>query len=289
MNRISLFLLSTFICFQLMAQDELLALLDDQEGDEYVSATFKSTRLINGHTVEIRSHKVLEAVISHRFGEPRGINNFYGLDNANVRLALEYGLAKNLNIGLGRSSFSQDVDTYAKYRLFRQSKKTPVTLTAFGSMAFVSAPYLDFVERKHRFKYTGQLLIARKFSSSFSMQLMPTLVQRNLVPTNDDDNGLIALGVGGRLKITNRTSFNVEWYPQLSDYNDQRYNSFAVGFDIETGGHVFQLHLTNAQQMIEAGFIGETSDDFIQDGLHFGFNISRVFDLGRNKKNWDSE
>ncbi len=274
-------LLISVTCF---GQEELLELLDDQSGDEYVSATFKSTRLVNGHTVEIRSPKVLEFIIGHRFGRANlGSQEFWGLDQATIRLALEYGLAKNLNIGIGRASFDKVIDTYAKYRIFRQSDKVPVTVTALGTMTYMSQPGLD-IEKSHRYDYTGQLLIARKFGTNFSLQLMPTLIQRQLVPTNDDDNLLIAVGIGGRYKLSNRVAFNAEYYPQLTNYNADRYNSFAVGFDIETGGHVFQLHLTNAQQMTEQGFIGETTDDFFAGDIHFGFNISRVFDLGAGRR-----
>jgi len=277
-------LLFSLTCF---SQEELLELLDDQSGDEYVTATFKSTRLVNGHTVEIRSPKVLEFVIGHRFGRANlGSQEFWGLDQATIRLGLEYGLAKNLTIGVGRASFDKVYDGYAKYRLIRQSDKTPVTVTALGTITYASDDGL-LIEKSHRYDYTGQLLIARKFGTNFSLQLMPTLIQRQLVPTNDDDNLLIALGVGGRYKLSNRVAFNAEYYPQLTDYNDTRYNSFAVGFDIETGGHVFQLHLTNAQQMTEQGFIGETTDDFFAGDIHFGFNISRVFDLGAGKKKKD--
>jgi hypothetical protein len=278
------FVCTFFIVFSCFGQEELLELLDDQSSDQYVSATFKSTRLVNGHTVEIRSPKVLEFIIGHRFGRANlGSQEFWGLDQATIRLGLEYGLAKNLNIGIGRASFDKVIDTYAKYRIIRQSDKAPVTVTALGTMAYVSLPGLE-IEKSQRYDYTGQLLIARKFGTNFSLQLMPTLIQRQLVPTNDDDNLLIALGVGGRYKLSNRVAFNAEYYPQLTDYNDDRYNSFAIGFDIETGGHVFQLHLTNAQQMTEQGFVGETTGDFFGGDIHFGFNISRVFDLGAGKK-----
>jgi len=280
-----LFLALFLVSMTAYSQEELLDLLDDNQGDSYVSATFKSTRLVNGHTVEIRSPKVLEFIIGHRFGRANlGSQEFWGLDQATIRLGLEYGLAKNLNIGIGRANLDKVIDSYAKYRLIRQSDKSPVTVTALGTMAYMSLPGLD-IERSHRYDYTGQLLIARKFSPSFSLQLMPTFIQRNLVPTDDDANGLIAIGMGGRYKLSNRVAFNAEYYPQITDFNETRYNSFAVGFDIETGGHVFQLHLTNAQQMTEQGFIGETSDDFFAGDVHFGFNISRVFDLGAGKKN----
>lgn len=288
MYRTSIFCLLLFLCNAVFAQEELLDLLDDDKQENQVSATFKSTRLVNGHTVEIRSPKVLEFVISHRFGRVNlGGQEFWGLDQATIRLALEYGLAKNLTVGVGRASFYKAYDGYLKYQVLRQSDVMPFTVTGFGSMVYTSDQNLA-IENFHRYDYTGQLLIARKFNSKLSLQLMPTFIQRNLVNTNDDANGLIAMGIGGRYKISNRVSINTEYYPQLTDYNTALHNSFAIGVDIETGGHVFQLHLTNAQQMNEPGFIGETEDDFFSGDIHFGFNISRVFDLGAKSKSKES-
>lgn len=284
LTRITCFHLFVFLFSGAFAQEELMDLLDEEEAPQYVSATFKSTRLVNGHTVEIRSPKVLEFVIGHRFGRLNtGGTEFWGLDQATIRLALEYGLAKNLNIGLGRASFDKVFDTFAKYRIMRQSDKVPFTATAFASVTYMSIPGVA-IEKSQRYDYTGQLLIARKFNSNFSLQIMPTLIYRPLVPTVQDDNTLIALGLGGRYKITRRTALNLEYYPQLTDYSPARFNAVAVGFDIETGGHVFQLHVTNAQQMTEQGFVGETTGDFFGGDIHFGFNISRVFNLGAKQK-----
>jgi hypothetical protein len=281
MKRISIYLVGSLLSFGIFAQDELLDILESESSDEkeFVIATFKSTRLINGHSVEVRQPRVLEFIISHRFGTLNsGYKEFFGLDQSNIRLALEYGICENLNIGFGRSSFDKVLDGFLKYRILRQSNSSPLTITAFASIA--RATYedatLDGLERN---AYTGQILIARKFSSNFSLQIMPTIIQRNLVATSEDANLLIAAGVGGRYKLNNRFAINAEYYPQLTNYSDQFKNVFAVGVDIETGGHVFQLQLTNAVQMNEQGFIGETTDDFFGGDIHYGFNISRVFNL----------
>lgn len=281
MNRIKLYLLVFIFSFSASAQDELLELLegDSQSGEGNVSATFKSTRLVNGHSVEVRSKRILEFIISHRFGTINsGYKQFWGLDNSSIRLALEYGLTDNLNIGLGRASFNKVIDTFLKYRLVRQSNSFPVTITGFGSLArkTVEQTGLDGTDRN---SYTGQILIARKFSPNFSFQLMPILIHRNLVPTRRDANLLFSPGLGGRYKLTSRLAINAEYYPQLTDFSDSFQNSFAIGVDIETGGHVFQLHLTNAVQMNEQGFVGGTTDNFFDGDIHYGFNISRVFDL----------
>lgn len=280
MRRIS-FIVALLLTSSLAAQDELLDLLQSEtdSGENYVSATFKSTRLNNGHSIEVRPNGVLEFVISHRFGTINsGHEEFWGLDVSNIRLALEYGVTDNLNIGVGRSSFGKVLDAFMKVRMVRQSDKAPVTVTGLASIARTTAedPRIDGIERN---AYTVQFLIARKFNSKLSLQVMPTVIQRNFVETNDDDNLLIAAGIGGRYKVSNRIAIITEYYPQLSNFSEQFKNSFAIGVDIETGGHVFQLSLTNAEQMNERGFIGETQDDFFNGDIHYGFNISRVFDL----------
>lgn len=287
MNRIKIFLLLLLVWGSSIAQEDLLDLLEDAPDDGLVSSTFKSTRIINGHSIEVRSPRVLEFVISHRFGNiNQGSEQFWGLDQSNIRLALEYGVIDNLNIGLGRSSFDKTIDFYLKYQLLKQSNKMPVTVTGFGSLAKTTDQSLT-IKNKHRLNYTGQLLVARKVNSKLSLQLAPTFVQRNLVPSDDDANGLFALGIGGRQKLTQRMTVNFEYYHQLTDYNSTRQNAIALGVDIETGGHVFQLHLTNAQQMNEKGFIGETNGDFFDGDVRFGFNISRVFDLQAGNKSGD--
>jgi hypothetical protein len=279
-----------FVLHQVSAQNDLLDELPQDSGtDTPVTATFKGTRLVNGHTVELRQNGVLEFIIGHRFGlVNQGGNQFWGLDNATIRLGLDYSLTDNLGVGIGRASADKVYDGYVKYRFLRQSGKTPVSALALGSIVYQTVnPYVDEpMQEAHRYSYTAQMLIARKLSSRFSIQLMPTLIQRNWVATSDDENGLIALGIGGRMKLSNRIAFNVESYPQLTNYSDGFANVFSIGFDIETGGHVFQLHLTNAQQMNEPGFIGETTGRFFDGDISFGFNITRVFDLkaGKDKK-----
>ncbi|MBV6644423.1 MAG: hypothetical protein KI790_03185 [Cyclobacteriaceae bacterium] len=285
MKRIEILVVLLFMSFVSKAQDELMDILAGQSegGDRKVTATFKSTRLVNGHTIETRTKNVLEFVIGHRFGMINtGVKELYGLDDAQVRFALEYGVTDNLNVGVGRSSFQKVYDGFIKYKLLAQSNSIPISAAAFVSAA---ARTLDFPENnlqyetKHKFAYTYQLLIARKFDSNLSFQVMPTMVHRNLVLLPEEENDLLAIGVGGRMKLTTRLAINVEYYYQVNQEDPNAENALAIGFDLETGGHVFQLHFTNARQMNERGFIGETSGDFFDGDIHFGFNVSRVFNL----------
>ncbi|MEM1134720.1 MAG: DUF5777 family beta-barrel protein [Bacteroidota bacterium] len=269
------------------AQDDMMALLEAASDPitQYTTATFKGTRLINGHSMETRRQGTLEFLISHRFGRLNsGAYEFFGLDAANIRLGLEYAFFDFLTVGIGRNSFEKTYDGFIKARLLKQStgaKNIPVSVTGFTSIAINSLRTDDpqvFPNFSDRLFYTTQLLIARKFGDALSLQLMPTLVHSNRIEEIRGDNDKYALGFGGRVKLTKRLSINAEYYYRLNEpEEDEFYNSLALGFDIETGGHVFQLHLTNSRAMIEKGFVSETTGDFFSGDIHFGFNISRSF------------
>lgn len=269
------------------AQDLLDLLGEDEPTTEFTYATFKTTRIINGHSVENPADGVLLFMISHRFGKLNsGAYDFFGLDQATIRLGFEYGIGERLSIGIGRSSYQKAYDGFVKYKILRQSsgdRTIPLTMTWFSSMDLFSLKWQD-TERKNyfssRMSFVHQLLLARKFSDRFSLQLSPTFIHKNLVLTEADDNDTFAMGVGGRLKLTQRISINAEYfYLMPGSAADNFVNPLSVGFDIETGGHVFQLHFTNTQPMFERGFITETRGKWTNGDIYFGFNLSRVFTI----------
>lgn len=271
----------------LNAQDDLLSLLGEEEQADYIIATFKANRVINLHSVENTAQGVLDIKISHRFGFiNEGISEFFGLDQASVRIGGDYGISDRFMVGVGRSSFQKTVDGFFKYKLLRQSsglKEMPISMALFGSSAIRTGEFpnqdIDY-EFKHRLFYTAQVIVGRKFSEALSLQVSPAYVHRNLVTSNDESNGVINVGFAGRIKLTKRTSLNAEYIYVLPDQLAEEFeNSVSIGFDIETGGHVFQLHFTNSTSMIEKGFIAENRGDFFDGDIHFGFNISRVFTL----------
>ena len=282
---------------RLRAQDDLLRLLGSQTVDrsavDYAAATFKGTRVINGHSVETAAPGDLQFIISHRFGTLNsGAYNLFGLDQSTIRLALEYGITPRLMVGVGRSSFQKTYDAFAKYRVLRQSsgaRTMPVSVTAFASTALMTLRPGDgrSYPLNTRLSYTYQLLIARKLSDRTSLQLAPTLVHRNLVETRLDQNDVYALGLSGRQKLSNRLAITAEYYYLLPGRTaDQHYNSLSAGIDIETGGHVFQLHVTNSKGMIEKLFVPETAGSWGKGDIYFGFNVVRSFSLkGERNRN----
>ncbi|MFN8342386.1 MAG: DUF5777 family beta-barrel protein [Cyclobacteriaceae bacterium] len=263
---------------------------DKTKGPDFATATFKTTRLINGHSIENVAPGVLDFRISHRFGfVNRGISEFYGLDVSTIRLGLDYGISKRLMVGLGRSSYQKQLDAFAKFKILRQANGgMPLSLSVVSSAMIKTGPY-DNPDRPNYFSsrlyYSWQVLIARKFSEGISLQLMPSVVHYNLVEAPEVINDVIALGAGGRFKLSKRVSLNLEYYYQLPDHKfTTSYNSLAVGFDIETGGHVFQLQFTNSTGMTERTFISETDGNVAKGDIHFGFNISRVFTIKDPRK-----
>lgn len=280
----------------LAQDDDLLKLAEAADStnqpSSFTTATFKGTRVITGHSVQTNAQKELVFLISHRFGTLNsGAYEFFGLDNSVIRLALEYGLTNDLNIGIGRSSYEKTFDGFLKYRFLRQQDgnwSRPVTAVLFGSTALNSLrstnPERDIMF-KSRLTYTAQLLIARKFNQNLSLQLASTWIHRNLVPTRQDETDVYALGISGRHKLTKRTSFNAEYFYLLPGYTADTYsNALSLSFDIETGGHVFQLLFSNSIGMIEKNLITNNTGEWGQGDIYFGFNISRVFDLDKSRK-----
>jgi len=289
-NKLILLLIVIFSA-NMYAQDDLLSLLGEEETTDYTNASFKTNRVINLHSLESTAGGVLDFKIGHRFGTLNGgFYDLFGLDNANIRIGFDYGLSDVITIGIGRGSFEKTYDGFIKYKFLRQStgkRNMPFTAALLLTSAVQTLKWAN-PERENFFSnrlyYTSQLIIGRKFSESFSLQLSPTMVHRNLIKTNAEKNDVYALGVAGRIKLSKRIALNAEYIYLLPDQvSSDITNSLSVGFDIETGGHVFQLHFTNSTSMIEKGFITESTNSWDNGGIHFGFNVSRVFTVKRKK------
>ncbi|MBK9982617.1 MAG: hypothetical protein IPP15_09345 [Saprospiraceae bacterium] len=278
---------------QVIAQKEqdLLSLLGREETTEYAAASFKTDHVINLHSLENTAAGVLDIKISHRFGFlSEGLYQLFGLDQATIRIGADYGITDRLSIGVGRSSYEKSYDGFIKYKILRQStglRTMPITIAVLGTTC-IETLHWAHPERNNLFSsrmyHVAQLIIGRKFSNGFSLQISPTLVHRNLVETASEKNDVLACGFAGRIKLNKRLSLNAEYIYLLPDQVAAGvHNSLSLGFDIETGGHVFQLHFTNSTSMIERGFIAETVGDWGKGDIHLGFNISRVFTIVKPK------
>ena len=283
-----LFLLTGY--FGSAQEQDLLNGLDNQSRrKEVVTNAFKSSRVINGHSMEFIGKGVLDFRILHRFGRANdGASEWFGLDQASMRMGLDYGLGKSLTVGIGRSTYKKEADGFLKLRLLSQKTYgTPfsvVVVTGMSVYTYKNTDPLHEVTFSSRAGYYYQSIIGRKFSRKFSLQLSPTVVHRNIVQAGDV-NDIYAIGIGSRFKLSKRTALVADYFPVLNRpaSSDTR-NSMSLGFDIETGGHVFQLHFSNSTGMNERAFITDTHDSWGKGEIRFGFNLSRVFTVKKTAK-----
>lgn len=303
-KKIELLLFILIICSaRIMGQDVNLDSIlnarsaqENKSATQYTEATFLSTRLIDGHTTETTQGGVLDLKISHRFGKLNdGFYNMFGLDVASIRIGMDYGLTNRLTVGGGRSSFEKQYDLFLKYGLLRQSqgkKNMPVSLTLLASsmlqtdtIAFKSQKKVTATPKfSDKLSYAYQLLIARKFNKNFSLQLAPTFIHENLVDSSFNSNDIFALGAGARIRISPHSSINLEYYYVFPGTKlPGTVNTFSIGYEVETAGHVFQIHLSNSTGMTERTFIAENTGKWNKGDIHIGFNISRKFTIIKPK------
>jgi hypothetical protein len=280
----TLFLSSTF------GQEDLLTMIEKNEKPmvDYTTATFKTTRIVVGQSIELPPQGNLLFLISHHFGAINsGYENLYGLKQANIRLGLEYGLTKWLGFGAGLNTDKNTWDGFIKAKVLRQStgaKKMPLTVDIFANTAVYTTKWAE-PERTNYFSsrvsYAVQLMIARKFSNSVSLQITPSYVHKNMVPTSEDHNDIFTLGAGGRVKLSQRVAINAEYHYLFKGQvvSTKAYNSLSIGVDIETGGHVFQIFLTNSYGEYEETMLTDTRGKWSNGDIFLGFNISRMFTI----------
>lgn len=283
MKIITIFILSIFPLLA-FTQDDLLKEIDiDTTNSQYEIASFKGLKIVNFESTKLVAKNQLSFIVSHRFGTIKnGINTFFGLDDAVTRLNFVYGISNGLNIGISRSSFQKTYETSLKYTLARQVKNGfPFAIVGFNELLINTAidendvPSIKF---KDRLGYAAQLLISRKVNTNLSVELAPTFFHDNYVLLDEQENSQFALGFGGRYKLGKRWSLNADYGWHLNRATNSPFkNPLSVGLDLETGGHVFQMHFTNAQAMNTNGFLGQATGDWTDGNIYFGFNLSRTF------------
>lgn len=276
--------------------DDLLGKISTEPAPEYVYGTFKGTTIINGQSVELAGNNDLLFLVSHRFGAVNsGLYNFFGLDQGTTRLGFEYGVRDVMSLSIGRSNYEKTYDGGIKLKIFRQQtgvRNIPVSVTVYSAVFVNTLKWTD-LERENlfssRFSYSTQILAARKFNKNLSLQISPSFVHFNLVPSNEDQNNIFSVGLGGRYKLGSRFSVNGEYFYLLPGKSAGDYsNSLSVGVDIQTGGHIFQLHCTNSQLMFAPGYIARSDGKWTEGNVFIGFNIYRSFSI-RLKRESSSE
>lgn len=289
----NLLLASTFSLISYIGIGQNIDLFSEQsntQSPDIITGTFKSTRVINGQSIENVGAGVLDFRISHRFGAlSQGSYNLYGLDQATMRIGLDYGINSRLTVGVGRSTYQKQFDAFLKFKILQQQdgeKFIPVgisyaTSAIYKSLKDAPTTYTPYVTDKLSFSH--QLLIASKINDYFSIQLSPTIVHYNLVDSAKIPNDFKSLGISSRVRISKRVNITSEYFYRLDKLSGY-YNPLSFGIDIETGGHVFQLHVSNSNGMTERTFINETTGSWEKGDLCFGFNITRAFTIRKPKE-----
>ena len=276
------------------AQSDLLSEIETKTTPNKVGSAFKSLKIVNFESTKLVGKGDMYFVVAHRFDFlNQGIYDFFGLDEAVTQLKFAYGLTDGLSLQVARSGFQKTYDLSAKYLVFSQLENGfPVTIVGFSSMAInteMTKELYPLIQFKNRLNFVNQLLISRKVNDNLSLELAPSFLHENtvrdlfdangkLITPNPQNNNQFIVGFGGRYKFAKRWSLNMDYGAHLNRANQSIYkNPMSIGFDLETGGHVFQMHLTNAKAMNEAGFLGQTTGDWTKGEISFGFNLVRVF------------
>lgn len=274
------------------AQEDLLSLVEEKEQKkEFVKYAFKSPRVINGHSMEFLAPGTMDFRILHRFGEVnKGISNLIGLDQASMRMGFDFGITRNLMLGVGRSTFKKELDGFIKFAPLMQStgmNSFPFTLAIISGITMNGLPWADKTLNNYttsRLAFYNQLIIGRKFSERITLQIAPTMVHTNLVALASQPNDVFSVGFGGRIKFSQRVAFNWDYQHLLTGKNEYGVTyPLSLGVDIETGGHIFQLHLSNSSGMNERAFITETTGKWEKGNIRIGFNLSRVFQIKKKR------
>jgi hypothetical protein len=284
MNKLNYFIVVFFFSSFIFCQNDLLDEISKETSykNTFELPAFKAMKIVNNQSTKLAEKEDLYLYVAHRFGSIKGgLNSLFGLDYANTKIEILYGLFNNIQVGFSRESFKKTYNLHVKYGIKRQTEKFPVSIVGYNSINLdtsldeVLYPNLDF---KERYVYISQLLISRRFSERFSLQVAPSLVKHNFLTTQSKTDYNYILNSGGRIKISKRSSFNIDYSHHLNRLsNSTEKNVLSLGVDMETGGHVFQLLFSNTQASDEAGVLTTAEGDWLKGDIFFGFNILRVF------------
>ncbi len=285
-NRIrKIWILYLVLClglFPLYGQD-LDSLLGTTPDEPAWSVTdgFKGSRIGNGQSTSLPGNGELRMFIGHRFGKiSGGVYEFFGLDQASMRLGFEYGFNDWLAAGIGRSTLEKTWDLHMKSSPLRQiSGGSPLTATfhATGSVNTLRDVYpAENDGFSDRLSVAFQGLFSRKFQR-FSIQIAPIYLHNFYDLRSGGATDFFSTGAAARLRLTRFLDLTAEYYATIVKPSYDVSNPFTLGVDIDTGGHLFQLVLTNAQGMFEKGLLSNTSGRWTEGDIYFGFNLIRTF------------
>lgn len=256
--------------------------------DQPIELTFMAPKNINLYTVEPLAKGELHYSIMHTFGEvSSGVRNLWGIDQgANVRFSFEYAFNNSLSLGFGRSSMDKVYDFSSRIGLLKQSRDNSKPVSAsFVPSVGINTSSFGFLDEDYTFKdrlnFGFSLPVARKFTNDLSLQLSPMLVHFNRVGNelniaDPEVNTYYSVGFAGRYRVTPRTALSFQYVPPITDAQNLDPN-VAIGVDIETGGHVFQMFFTTSRSLNDQYLLAGPNGNFFDREFRFGFNVNRLF------------
>lgn len=267
------------------AQDDLLNELDSYNNGkkEIEIAAFKGLQVCTMQSTKLAAKGEWYFLVSHRFGDlTDGLDNFFGLDNALTKIGGLYGVSDWFMVGFSRHTLNKNYELSAKYKFANQEiNGFPVTIVGYNTLDInskLSKDEFPNLDASDRLAFSTQLPISRKFSNTFSMELNPIYIHKNLYDPMYEEKDNFLLALGGRYKLTKRISLNMEYAARLNATETSFYhNPVTLGVDIETGGHVFQLLFSNSQAMNDVSYFTNATGITQGKGIYFGFNLYRVF------------
>lgn len=249
---------------------------------------FLTMSLITMPTTSNLQANNMNSTIMHNFGlVSSGIEEFWGLDQgAAVRLGIDYGITDRLSVGIGRTSREDNVDLRFKYTVLQQMKsdKIPVEVSLKGDLGINTQQERRFdFSTKDRLNMFGSVAVARKFSDALSLQIAPMISHFNTVVIETVDQNPrhthYAAGFGAEYRVSLKHSFSFEYFAVFGERTKGTFNPMAVSWQIDTGGHVFQMFFMNGNWFTEQHLIARTTNDFWARDFRLGFNVNRVFGL----------
>ncbi len=271
-----------------------------------ITPTWNDVRIINSPTTKTAPPHFLDVYFMHRFGNMGeasngGAHSLYGFDVASdIVVGFDLGLSKRLMVGFSRSKQQEMLDFYGKYKILYQKKGgSPFSMAISEDIGFIPQDTSTFYKGSNiptsrrnfydRFDYLTQLIIDTRINKHISLEIIPTLCHRNhVIETSNSNNGAFdandipAIGAGGRYMITKQLGIVADYYYIISKFRmnnpDQAYyNSLSLGIEVFTGGHVFEINLSNASGLLGNTLIPSTTDTWTKGGFKLGFTIMRAF------------
>lgn len=276
MNKLIFTILGLFFGCFVFSQNNLLDEISSESSykDEFEMPAFKAMKVVNNQSTKLAQKGDLYLYVGHRFGTIKGgVESLFGLDYANTKIEILYGLINQVQVGFSRESFKKTYNLHVKYGIKSQTTSFPLSITSYNSVNIDTSldenqyPNLNFNER---YVYISQLLISRRFNDNFSFQLAPSIVKYNFLTNQFKNDFNYILNYGSRLKVSKRSSFNIDYSHHLNRLNNsEEKNVLSLGIDMETGGHVFQLLFSNTQASDEAGVLTGAEGNWTKGDVFF--------------------